>query len=134
MRTGRDGCHFFKNGRCSIYEFRPLDCRLFPFDVVHNPEDGSLLCVAYVDFCPAGFRPEDYTRAATKVLSEMGTRLPEYALSSAPRLKNAPRVTLGRVEIDERGRVSLVPKLNGSGAATTTLGSCLTLNSSDVTR
>lgn len=26
------GCIFFKNHKCTIYENRPIDCRLFPFD------------------------------------------------------------------------------------------------------
>lgn len=25
------GCHFFQNNNCTIYEHRPIDCRLFPF-------------------------------------------------------------------------------------------------------
>lgn len=27
-----NGCFFFKNNKCTIYDCRPIDCRLFPFD------------------------------------------------------------------------------------------------------
>jgi Fe-S-cluster containining protein len=34
MNRKTDGsCFFFINNSCSIYPFRPLDCRLFPFDI-----------------------------------------------------------------------------------------------------
>lgn len=32
LKRRKDGlCIFFENGRCSAYERRPLECRLFPF-------------------------------------------------------------------------------------------------------
>lgn len=30
--TGK--CIFYKNGKCSIYQNRPTDCKLFPFDII----------------------------------------------------------------------------------------------------
>ena len=29
--NGRDACKFFKNNRCSVYESRPVTCRVWPF-------------------------------------------------------------------------------------------------------
>lgn len=46
-----EGCIFFDpDKRCTVYEYRPLDCRLFPFDVVEQ-EDGSFKLVV-VHLCP----------------------------------------------------------------------------------
>jgi Fe-S-cluster containining protein len=30
-RNGRDACEFFKRDRCSVYEHRPVTCRIWPF-------------------------------------------------------------------------------------------------------
>jgi len=32
-RNDEGACVFFKRNKCSIYAYRPIDCRLFPFDV-----------------------------------------------------------------------------------------------------
>ena len=29
-------CVFYKNGKCSIYNCRPIDCKLYPFDIIKN--------------------------------------------------------------------------------------------------
>lgn len=33
LRRSHGGCVFFRAGLCSIYEYRPLACRLFPFAI-----------------------------------------------------------------------------------------------------
>ena len=34
LRTHAEGgCIFIKNNKCSIYDVRPLDCRIFPLDI-----------------------------------------------------------------------------------------------------
>lgn len=40
-----EGCHFLRAGRCSIHEFRPVDCRLFPLDL--KMINGSIQWVIY---------------------------------------------------------------------------------------
>lgn len=37
----RDACKFFLNGRCSVYESRPVTCRVWPFTLVLD-EGGAL--------------------------------------------------------------------------------------------
>jgi len=52
MKTQKDNksCYFFKNGRCSIYECKPIDCRMFPYDIKPTNEDSySLIC--YTTIC-----------------------------------------------------------------------------------
>ncbi len=44
-------CCFFVNNKCSIYENRPLDCRLFPFDF--KEIDGEYSVIYYNNVCKA---------------------------------------------------------------------------------
>lgn len=44
-----EGCIFYYNNECSIYEDRPIDCRLFPFDF--KEIDGIYWLIYYTDFC-----------------------------------------------------------------------------------
>lgn len=34
IRLSNNKCIFLENGRCSIYNHRPVDCRLYPFDII----------------------------------------------------------------------------------------------------
>lgn len=34
MRLNNNKCIFLINGRCSIYQYRPTDCKLYPFDII----------------------------------------------------------------------------------------------------
>lgn len=43
----KKGCVFFQNNKCSIYENRPIDCRLFPFDF--KEIDGEYWLIYYND-------------------------------------------------------------------------------------
>lgn len=47
----KNGCIFFQNNKCSIYENRPLDCRLFPFDF--KEIDGDYWVIYYDAICKA---------------------------------------------------------------------------------
>ena len=46
-------CKFFVNNRCSIYEDRPIDCRLFPFDFKEIDGEYWLICYKDVSICQA---------------------------------------------------------------------------------
>lgn len=47
----KKGCIFFQNNRCSIYQDRPIDCRLFPFDF--KEFDGEYWVIYYDQICSA---------------------------------------------------------------------------------
>ena len=47
------GCYFYKDNKCSIYDYRPLDCKLFPFDYIIN-NDGEFELVLYKQVCKKG--------------------------------------------------------------------------------
>jgi len=34
IKTVNNTCVFYKNNMCEIYDIRPLDCRLYPFDII----------------------------------------------------------------------------------------------------
>jgi len=36
IKTINNKCFFYKNNRCQIYDKRPLDCRLYPFDIIEK--------------------------------------------------------------------------------------------------
>lgn len=39
-------CYFYKNNQCTIYEIRPIDCRIFPYDIKLE-NDGNYYLVYY---------------------------------------------------------------------------------------
>lgn len=53
------GCIFFNNNKCSIYENRPIDCRLFPFDFKEIDGEYWLIYYNSIDICKA--LPTDIT-------------------------------------------------------------------------
>ncbi|MAG08533.1 hypothetical protein CMO89_03600 [Candidatus Woesearchaeota archaeon] len=52
-------CRFRINGKCSIYKARPLNCRLFPYWILSNPQKEGYK--AYIDSsrrCIAGYKED----------------------------------------------------------------------------
>ena len=44
IKTNENGvCSFYKDGKCQIYNYRPNDCRLYPFDVIKKGQDYYLI-------------------------------------------------------------------------------------------
>lgn len=48
-----NGCIFFVNNQCSIYNNRPIDCRLFPFDFKEIDGEYWLIYYNSIDICRA---------------------------------------------------------------------------------
>lgn len=46
-QKNNSSCHFYKNCRCSIYDIRPIDCRIFPYDIKLE-NDGNYYLVYYL--------------------------------------------------------------------------------------
>lgn len=42
-----NACHFYKDCKCTIYNIRPLDCRIFPYDIKLE-NDGNYYLVYYL--------------------------------------------------------------------------------------
>lgn len=70
-REGGD-CVFLQDGKCSRYEDRPLECRIFPLDVL--AVDGVLTWVLW-GLCPAWRRVEALA-AAERLERELVAELP----------------------------------------------------------
>lgn len=66
-------CPFFEpeTNRCTIYEYRPLDCQLYPFSLMYNQDRTSI--VLGVDMlCPFGeahFESEDFQEHLQHVIN-----------------------------------------------------------------
>lgn len=46
-RVNKDNsCYFYRNNRCTIYDIRPIDCRIFPYDIKLE-KDGNYYLVYY---------------------------------------------------------------------------------------
>jgi len=57
LRLNNNECIFLKSGRCSIYTHRPLDCRLFPFDIIKK--DSKYYLILYKLDCFEGYKVVD---------------------------------------------------------------------------
>ncbi len=54
MKLNNNKCIFWRNGRCSIYKNRPLDCRLYPFDIIKK--DSKYYLVLYQLDCISDYK------------------------------------------------------------------------------
>lgn len=43
LKSIHNKCIFYKNGKCSIYKLRPVDCKLFPYDVIKKEQKYYLI-------------------------------------------------------------------------------------------
>ena len=99
------GCYFYRDGKCSVYDVRPIDCRMFPFDV-ERTESGQLAAIVYSTACP---KPTDALKHAGRVgelLREIEPYLDEYASSEAPKLAGHQRQAVAQIKA--RPALSLV--------------------------
>jgi len=79
LRTVSNHCYFYRSGKCAVYSMRPLDCRLFPFDIVENSAK-ELWWIVYLDLCPKLFSYEDYFGDAKQTFVEAAWNLDELRL------------------------------------------------------
>ena len=99
MRTNSNGCYFyhFPEGKCEIYPVRPIDCRLFPFDIKEK-SDGSLVWIAYTQLCPIEFDPYAYLNHVKAMVPQLRYNIQTYARTETPELDKQARVELSDVE------------------------------------
>jgi len=86
MKSKEGKCYFYRNGRCSIYAFRPIDCRLYPFDVLKK-SDGEFLLISYTNACLKPINVSSYINTAKSLLSQLGRYLTDFAEHNAPYLE-----------------------------------------------
>lgn len=87
MKPSEEGCFFYRGGKCIIYKNRPIDCRLFPFDLKLSSEN-ELLLVQYTSVCnvPEGLVNESFQ--ARELLKEIEPHMLEFAQHTTPLLQN----------------------------------------------
>lgn len=85
MKTNNGKCYFFKDGKCSIYNFRPIDCRIFPFDVRYN-NNGVLNIVWYTSACPVNTNSRKYKDEIKPTFQKLRPFFNEFALHASPLL------------------------------------------------
>ena len=85
MRSRKGECFFYKNDRCTIYNNRPVDCRLFPFDILKNKEN-KLMLVWYSTTCPKTIDANNYTKEIKFLLSSLKPFFKEFAEHRSPLL------------------------------------------------
>lgn len=97
--TSREGCHFLNEGRCSIHDHRPIDCRLFPLDL--RMVEGALTWVIYnYHHCELTERDmEILAKQMETALMALGSEAVDYATVPVPGMMNLPFKVVGRALI-----------------------------------
>jgi len=99
MNVGANGCALYENGLCGVYAVRPLDCRLFPFDIIQKPS-GQLVLIAYTALCPVVFDTETFMEQATRLIPKLGENLVAYARAKTPGMDKEPYIELADLAAD----------------------------------
>ena len=47
MKKQNQKCYFYRNNKCNIYDIRPIDCRIFPYDIKLE-KDGCFYLIYYI--------------------------------------------------------------------------------------
>ena len=110
IRTDSKGCYFYRHGKCDIYEIRPLDCRLFPFDIIE--ENGSLILIGYKSLSPFPLSKDLYVQnleKAESVLPFFKEDIYTYARMIFPVMDREPFIELAEIQISDGVFQGLIP-------------------------
>lgn len=74
LRNVNGWCYFYRSGRCSVYDYRPIGCSLYPIVI-----DLDRLEIYVDEYCPLAkeTRPEELEKARRlipKILSELNLK------------------------------------------------------------
>lgn len=98
MKFNPQGCRFCYNGNCLIYAVRPLDCRLFPIDIVEKSK-GSFAWIVYTGVCPIAFDVVECLEQAKNLLPQLIDKVSDYANADSPWMLGEPYIELDPVGI-----------------------------------
>lgn len=102
LKTGsKHGCHFLEEGRCSIHNNRPIDCRLFPLDV--KKLGGVLTWVIYeYEHCVLSDRDKDLLmKQVSPAMRVLEGELEDYATVPLSGMANIGYAVLGPVILNK---------------------------------
>ena len=88
-------CIFLYNGKCKIYPFRPIDCRLFPLDV--ELKDGRYVWIKY-SLCEGSKQVMTKEKAFRRLLPFLRGQLNEYAKTKTQLCLNGQYEELGFID------------------------------------
>ncbi|MBN2119536.1 MAG: YkgJ family cysteine cluster protein [Candidatus Omnitrophica bacterium] len=78
IRSIKGMCYFYKQGKCTIYSVRPIDCKLFPFDA-HLDDAGKPILVLHLNACPVSIDAEPFIKRAQFFFRQLHPYLEEFA-------------------------------------------------------
>ncbi len=110
IRTDSKGCYFYRHGKCDIYDARPLDCRIFPFDIIEN--DGRLTLIGYKSLSPFPLSKDLYVQnleKAESVLPFFKEDIFTYARMLFPVMDREPFIELAEIQISDGVFQGLIP-------------------------
>ena len=98
--NGSERCIFLdEEMKCKIYDVRPLDCRLFPLDVIK--EENDYYWIIYTSFCFSNkINIPDLLEFANGVLPQLAPYLDDYATIDLPGMDKEEYIILGKIDID----------------------------------
>jgi Fe-S-cluster containining protein len=118
LKTANNRCVFYQKGYCSVYAHRPLDCRIFPFDIIENANQ-EFYWIVYLDLCPIDFSYERYFGSAKSLFDGYNlstTQLHHFAAHGAEIMRRHRHEVLERVTFNaEDGWSKAIPPLERQG-------------------
>ena len=97
MKAGDEGCLFYQAGRCGIYDSRPTDCRMFPFDIDRD-DNGRLVWIVYSSTCAVPIDSSKHFAQVQKLAQELEPHIADFATQTSARMEGHDCQILGPVE------------------------------------
>ena len=91
------GCYFYRDGKCGVYDVRPIDCRMFPFDI-DRMESGQLTTIVYSTACPKPTYALKHAGRVSELMGDLEPYLDEYASIESPKLERHQRQAVSQIE------------------------------------
>ncbi len=115
-------CPLYIDNKCSVYEGRPMNCRMFPYWFITNRIEDDLDCIKSVEPSPANFiKYRTYERVIGEILLRQGKETEEFIkrigatqtidLSDEPDLKRLLKIYKKRSEENDKTSMRLAKRL-----------------------
>ena len=112
LRThARGGCLFYRNNKCQIYDVRPLDCRIFPLDILEA--GGHFYWIIYDTFCRQEIECERLVNYGEELIQNYNPDMEEFAVRMNVSAPLTSFKNLGRIGITFKNGKSELPKKLG---------------------
>jgi Fe-S-cluster containining protein len=85
MKVSQNTCYFYQNSNCIIYDVRPIDCRIFPFDIRKDTKQ-KLILIWYLTACPKKINASFYEKKIEPLIRQISPYFEEFAEYRSPLL------------------------------------------------